>query len=82
MIFSLSTHEKEARENRGSSCRPSFVVVVRPSGVGKMRDVEMVFHFERVSLRLYPLALENEEGKKKETRWIAVINQTKRRRRG
>jgi hypothetical protein len=30
----------------------------------------------------YPLALEDEEGKKKETRWIAVINQTKRRRRG
>ena len=47
----LSRLEKEARENRGSC---------RPSGVGKM-----VFHFERVSLRLYPLALEDEEGKRK-----------------
>ena len=68
MIFSLSRQEKEARENRGSSCRPSFVVVVRPSGIDKMRDVKwFFFHFERVSPlhRLYPLALEDEEGKRK-----------------
>ena len=85
MIFSLSRQEKEARENRGSSCRPSFVVVVRPSGIGKMRDVKWFFFSFWTCVPPSPslsVGFRRWRRKEKETRWIAVINQTKRKRLG